>query len=65
MDAGTTQLQGHPNRMLCARVVLDRAAAWTRLGVRVTQKSGTTAGEVRVGRPFGARWRSPVRGSAR
>jgi hypothetical protein len=24
-----------------------------------------TGGGVRVGRPFGARWRSPVRGSAR
>jgi hypothetical protein len=26
-DYGTARLQGHPNRMLCERVVLDRACA--------------------------------------
>jgi hypothetical protein len=35
---GTARLRGRPHRMLRARVVLDRAAAWTRLGVRVARR---------------------------
>ena len=37
MEAGTARLRGRPHKMLRTRVVLDRAAAWTRLGVRVTR----------------------------
>ena len=33
MGAGTTRLRERPHRVLRARVVLDRAAAWMRLGV--------------------------------
>jgi hypothetical protein len=37
MEAGAARLRGRPHRMLRARVVLDRAATWTRLGVRVAR----------------------------
>jgi hypothetical protein len=37
MEAGTARLRGRPHRMLRTRVVLDCAAAWTRLDVRVTR----------------------------
>ena len=37
MEAGTARLRGRPHRMLRARVVLDRSAAWTRLGVHVAR----------------------------
>jgi len=37
MEAGTARLWGRPHSMLRTRVVFDCAAAWTRLGVRVTR----------------------------
>ena len=37
MEAGISRLRGRPHRMLHTRVVLDRAADWTRLGVRMTR----------------------------
>ena len=37
MQADAARLRGRPHGMLRARVVLDRAAAWTRLGVRVAR----------------------------
>jgi len=37
IEAGTGRLRGRPHRMLRARVVLDRSAAWTRLGVHVAR----------------------------
>jgi hypothetical protein len=39
MEAGTARLRGRPHSMLRKRVVFDRAAAWTRLGVRVTRRA--------------------------
>ena len=38
MQADAARLRGRPHGMLRARVVLDRAAAWTRLGVRVARR---------------------------
>ncbi len=37
LEAGTARLRGRPHRMMHKRVVLDRAAPWARLGVRVTR----------------------------
>ena len=37
MQAGAARLRGRPHSMLLTRVVFDFAAAWTRLGVRVTR----------------------------
>ena len=37
MQVGAARLRGRPHGMLRARVVLDRAAAWTRLGVHVAR----------------------------
>jgi hypothetical protein len=37
MEAGTARLRGRPQSVLCARVVFDCAAAWTRVGVRVSR----------------------------
>ncbi len=55
LGVGTAKLRGRPHRVLCTHVELDRAAAWTRMSVRLTLDR-QPRGRRRDGREWAEGW---------
>ena len=57
MGVGTARLRGRPHRVLRTHVELDRAAAWTRMSVRL-ERDRQPQGRRRGGREWSEGWGS-------